>query len=88
MTPNATVSYMAAQAERQLVEAKAARAWIVDEAARNRTTAAALRLPERLGASRATRTFRFTGRPAIAGLVFALARGIPRRMLPARSPVK
>ena len=37
MTPNATVSYMASQAERQLVEAKAARAWIVDEAARNQT---------------------------------------------------
>ena len=35
MTPNATVSYMASQAERQLVEAKAARAWIVDEAVRN-----------------------------------------------------
>ncbi len=49
MTPNATVSYMAAQAERQLVEAKAARAWIVDEAARNRTPGSGLvRLPLRL----------------------------------------
>jgi hypothetical protein len=37
MTPNATVSYMAAQTEGQLVEARAARAWIVDEAARSQT---------------------------------------------------
>jgi hypothetical protein len=35
MTPNGTVSYLASQIERQLVEAKAARAWIVDEAVRN-----------------------------------------------------
>jgi len=34
MTPNATVSYMARQVEQRLVEAKAARAWMADEAAR------------------------------------------------------
>jgi hypothetical protein len=32
MTPNATVSYMANQAERRLVEMKVERAWMVDEA--------------------------------------------------------
>ncbi len=49
MTPNATVSYMAAQAERHLVEAKAARAWIVDEAAKDRAPGSGLlRLPRRL----------------------------------------
>ena len=49
MTPNATVSYMAAQAERHLVEAKAARAWIVDEAAKDRAPRSGLlRLPRRL----------------------------------------
>ncbi len=56
MNPNATVSYMAAQADRQLVEAKAARAWIVDEAARDRTPGSGLvRLPLRLLATLASR---------------------------------
>jgi hypothetical protein len=56
MTPNATVSYLAAQTERQRVEAKAARAWIVDEAARDRTPGWGLaRLPMRLRAMLAVR---------------------------------
>jgi hypothetical protein len=56
MTPNATVNYMAAQTERQLLEAKAARAWIVDEAARNRTPGSGpSRLPMRLLAMLAVR---------------------------------
>jgi hypothetical protein len=58
MTPNATVIYMAAQAERQLVEAKAARAWIVDEAARNQAPGAGFRLPMRLLATLAVRIHR------------------------------
>ncbi len=37
MTPNATVSYMATQVEQQLVEAKAARAWVIDDAANAQT---------------------------------------------------
>ena len=56
MTPNATVSYMAAQAERHLVEAKAARAWIVDEAAKDRAPGSGfIRLPLRLLATLAVR---------------------------------
>jgi hypothetical protein len=56
MTPNATVSYMAAQAERQLVEAKAARAWIVDEAVRNQAPGSGIvHLPLRLIATLAAR---------------------------------
>ena len=49
MTPNATVSYMTAQLEHQLLEAKAARARMVDEAARDRPPGSGpIRLPLRL----------------------------------------
>ncbi len=49
MTPNATVSYMATQVEQRLVEAKAARAWLMEDAAHDQTPRRTLRsLPMRL----------------------------------------
>ena len=49
MTPNATVSYMATQVEQRLVETKAARAWLMEDAAQGQTPQRTLRsLPMRL----------------------------------------
>jgi hypothetical protein len=67
MIPNATVSTMVRQTEQRLVEAKAARTRIADEAATNQTAGPGpLRLPMRLVTVLAARVawHRGTGRTA------------------------